>query len=267
MAFGDFNGDGKLDSVSVNNNYGPEQIYIGLGNGAGVFTKAYATRAHPTNNVYPISVVAADFNGDGKLDVATANNTFYDSNVSVLFGNGDGTLGAPAFVQVNGFQSSDLYSQQVIAADYDKDGDIDLIVASPNFAGGATPSADGRVSVLLNPGNGVFARSSGTSTGPGTSTVAFADFDGNGTKEIVSAAYTDGTIALQPRGLEQQRFPAGAVRAVAAADVDGDGKLDLLGGGADGIADPPRPRRRDLLRSGAVRDRPLAARGDRWSDG
>ncbi|MFL5351424.1 FG-GAP-like repeat-containing protein, partial [Archangium sp.] len=235
VAFGDFNGDGKLDSVSVNNNYGPEQIYIGLGNGAGVFTKAYTTRAHPTSNVYPISVVAADFNGDGKLDVATANNTFYDSNVSVLFGNGDGTLGAPAFVQVNGFQSTDLYSQQVIAADYDKDGDIDLIVASPN-QGGATPSADGRVTVLINPGNGVFARSNGTSTGPGTSTVAFADFDGNGTKEIVSAAYTDGTIALQPRGLEQQRFPAGAVRAVAAADVDGDGKLDLLGGGADGIA-------------------------------
>ncbi len=234
LAFGDFNGDGLPDVVTVNHNYGPN-IAIALGNGSGVFSKIFETTAHATLNVYPISVVAADFNADGKLDVATANDTFYDSNVTVLFGNGDGTLGAKAYVQINGYQSSDLYSKQLLAEDFDRDGDVDLIVASPQ-QGGQSPAVDGRVSVLVNPGTGVFSRSGGISSGPGTTAVAFADFDGDGNKEIVSAATTEGALSVFSGTTVRAKLPAGAPTSVIAADLDGDGALDLVAGGTDGIA-------------------------------
>ena len=87
VAVGDFNKDGKLDmAVSNYNGGGPGSISVFLGNGNGTFQSAVD---YPTGNG-PVVVVAADFNHDGSLDLATANDT--GSSVSVLLGNGDGTF-------------------------------------------------------------------------------------------------------------------------------------------------------------------------------
>ncbi len=83
VAVGDFNGDGKLD-LAVANECGSDttcsssNVSILLGDGTGNFTAAPS----PSVGLYPISLAVGDFNGDGRLDVASAN---YGSNtVSIL---------------------------------------------------------------------------------------------------------------------------------------------------------------------------------------
>jgi hypothetical protein len=87
-----------------------------------------------------------DFNGDGKLDIVTAN--YYD--VSVLLGNGDGTF-QPArnFDNVPG-----EYPASVAVGDFNGDGKLDLGVGSSD---GASYGGNGFANVLLGNGDGTFA--------------------------------------------------------------------------------------------------------------
>src|SRR5881296_1470724 len=94
VAVGDFNADGVQDLALTNYNccnpssYHPENntVAVLLGNGDGTFQPA-RTFAVGTN---PTSVVAGDFNGDGKLDLAVANAG--SNTIAVLLGNGDGSF-------------------------------------------------------------------------------------------------------------------------------------------------------------------------------
>src|SRR5689334_4835000 len=89
MAVGDFNGDGKPDLAVAN--YGApgfpgNNVSILLGNGNGTFQTAVSYLV----GTLPDSVVTADFNGDGHLDLAVAN--YNSNNLSILLGNGNGTF-------------------------------------------------------------------------------------------------------------------------------------------------------------------------------
>ena len=93
----------------------------------------------------PTAIVAGDFNGDGHLDLAVANEDFSGSGtISVLLGNGDGT-----------FQPEVIYAvgsdpDAIVAGDFNGDGHLDLAVANENTSG------PGTVSVLLGNGDGTF---------------------------------------------------------------------------------------------------------------
>jgi FG-GAP-like repeat/FG-GAP repeat/IPT/TIG domain len=102
LAVGDFNGDGKLDfAVCLDgvNGVTTVGVEVFLGNGDGSFTQVPGTMA---KGDLTSGIVVADFNGDGKLDLAFADAAGKTSNVQVMLGKGDGT-----FVPGPGFPDSD----------------------------------------------------------------------------------------------------------------------------------------------------------------
>jgi hypothetical protein len=118
VAVGDFNGDGKADLVV--SDFMNQTITILTGNGNGTFTVGtpVSTGMPAGSTAYQRQVVAGDFNGDGKTDVAVVidGNTTSDSSLSVLLGNGDGTFGAPSTFTATPAES--FYDQAVAVGDF-----------------------------------------------------------------------------------------------------------------------------------------------------
>jgi len=134
-------------------------------NGSGVFvSNATYTVGHE-----PFSVIAADINGDGKVDLISANQ---GGTLSVLTNNGTGGFGSNATYNVGG----DLVS--VVAADVNGDGYVDLICANQN---------SNTLTVLTNDGSGNFTLASSPTVGYGPCSVTAADVNGDGKLDLISA--------------------------------------------------------------------------------
>src|ERR1700733_6082507 len=155
-AVADFNGDGSAD-VAVSN-ADDSTVSVLLGNGDGTFTQA-AGSPIAGFNYNPVQIAAADFNGDGKPDLAVADYTAVDqtppldqqkSNVVIMLGIGDGSFapadGSPITVG--------LQATNVLAADFNQDGKTDLAVIN---GGDITNFPTQTLMVLLGDGNGGFA--------------------------------------------------------------------------------------------------------------
>jgi len=218
----DFDGDGKIDLAIANNS--DNTVSILLGNGDGSFT------AKPPNLITgnaagtgPNSLVAGDFNNDGKLDLAFTN--FGDNNVSVFLGNGDGTF-QPGVTYATGNLPFSL-----VTGDFNRDGTLDLAVANQK---------DHTISILLGKGDGTFQAHMDYAAGPaGTldaADVALGDFNGDGKLDLaITNPSTDKVSALLGNGDGTFQAPVGYSTgaagshpiAVSAADFNGDGKLDL----------------------------------------
>jgi hypothetical protein len=170
----------------------------------------------------PASVGLGDLDGDGHLDVAAP--VPFESSVSVLMGDGTGTL-SPA----QAVTSPDLNAPtSVVVLDANEDGSLDLAVS--NFGGGS-------VTVLRNDGSGRFPGSPATTLLPGFSPYAMAggDFDDDGHADLAAIGFTTegyGWVALFGAGdgtFEDALFvpSGGELRNLVAADLDGDGDDDL----------------------------------------
>ena len=232
-AVADLNHDGKPDVVVVNRN--SNGIAVLLGNGDGTLKAAVP---YPSGAASPLSVGIADVNGDGKPDLIVANECG-DSNcngsIGVLLGNGDGTF-QPAVAYLSGAR----YAEALTVADVNGDGKPDVLVAHEYFVG-----------VLLGKGDGTFqiARtfsSGGISIVPNSSLIAVADLNGDGKPDIVvedsqccgSANGVLGVLLGNGDGTFQPVVVYGSgnggwgtsflTNNVAVADVNGDGKPDLV---------------------------------------
>jgi len=162
------------------------------------------------------SVASADFNGDGKADLAVAN--FESGTVGVLLNVCTRTFATKVNYAAGGAPRS------VISADFNGDGKADLAVA--NFASGT-------VSVLLNKWNSTFAVTVHYAVGDAPYSVTSADFDGDGKTDLAVANSESGTVSvLRNNGngtfADKVDYAAGdAPYSVTSADFDGDGKADL----------------------------------------
>jgi outer membrane protein assembly factor BamB len=170
IAAGDLNGDGKPDLVVSDENYDVE-VLINTGDGTFQAAAPYAVFANPCCVTEPLGVALADVNGDGKLDVAAAN--FGASNVSVLLGNGDGTLQPQIPLSTN------RSPENVRFGDVNGDGKLDLVVSD-------SQSPD--LSVLLGNGDGTFQSQLFFAVHGNTSAMAVGDVNGDGKADIVATS-------------------------------------------------------------------------------
>ncbi len=172
------------------------------------------------------SIAVADFNSDGKADMAISNNnlaTNEPNSITLLLGNGDGTFktssvycGSKAWANVLG----------IAAADVNNDGKED-IVATEN---------DGSLCVLLGNGDGTFQNPIMMSVGTNLVAVGVGDFNGDGKVDAAVADYGtgnayillgngDGTFVLKSTYVVNQPYYSPSI---AVGDLNHDGKLDLV---------------------------------------
>jgi hypothetical protein len=170
---------------------------------------------------WPAAVVTADFNNDGKLDLATANNG--GGTVSVLLGNGDGTF-PTALTFATGCDPRSL-----AAADLNNDGKLDL----------ATANSDNTMSVLLGNSGGTFQPPISTAILPQPLAVVAADFNGDGKMDLVYTSYGlnggwGSVEVLQGDGLggfvarQQYQIHTQEPTGLAVADLNADGQPDVV---------------------------------------
>jgi len=230
LAVGDFNGDGNPDIAAVNGNgwNQPGMLSVLLGRGDGTFEPP----ASLALDRGPRGVVAADFDGDGNLDLAVAisGGWFETNQVNVLLGKGDGSFGAPATFSVG------LAPSWITSADFNGDGRPDLAVVN------AGPGSSGHtISVLLNDGGGSFGTASTYAVGVYPGFIATGDFNKDGKPDLIAANRASSSISLLLGRGDGSFDPAKdyAVGSGAAQlgikDFDNDGNLDLavLGGTYD----------------------------------
>lgn len=228
VANGDFNMDGKADLVTVNAN---NTLTGFLNNGNGNFS---APIVYAESNALVAAVGVADFNGDGKLDVVTILTGFTlnpnpSSQISVWFGNGNGTF-APPSRYVTAF-----YPYIMKVGDFNGDAKPDVIVGS--FGNGPSCHA-AWVQVWLNNGLGGLSATPTKFVRPTMLSIALGDYNGDGKLDLAVASdgegicgagglqilLGDGTSNLNQVNVFTSLFP----RAIESGDFNNDGKLDLL---------------------------------------
>jgi hypothetical protein len=264
----DVNNDGKPDLICVRGN--PSVLYVSTNSGNGLF----ASNASYAVGSFPYQVIAADVNNDGWPDLITANSS--GNSLTVLTNDGKGgfvlaaTLNAGTGSAPQSVAAADLFGRgrldlviansggdtvtiwtnagggifvsnasynveakvpvSIAVADVNGDGKPDLIVAD-NSAGNLSP-----ITVLTNNGNGGFAFSPVPNLFMGGSWVTAADVNGDGKMDLVcitGTATTGQVIVLTNNGTggfaRSGNYPVGpSPYAVVAADVNGDGWVDLI---------------------------------------
>jgi hypothetical protein len=247
VAIGDFNGDGNLDVVVANQcstsdckSGGSVSILPGNGNGTLQTAKTY-----PSGGYMALSVAIADFNKDGNLDLAVANQC-QDTNcqngaVSVLLGNGNGT-----FQPAQSFSSPGYETDFVAVGDFNNDGNPDLVLTSQCQD---SSCQNGGVSVLLGNGNGTFQTAqSYNSGGSQADSVVVTDLTGNGTADLVVSNLCESTGGcsngfvkiLMGTGhgtfYEAHGYSSGGQNpySLVAGDFNGDGNADVVVANSDG---------------------------------
>jgi hypothetical protein len=270
IVVGDFNGDNKPDLATAN--AANSTVSVLLGNGDGTFQ---------TNVDYPIanqpdplrggSIVTADFNGDGALDLAVAGG----GHVCLLLNTGVGTF--QAFVDLG------ITAQWLVSADFNGDGKADLAIAvgtqvavllgngdgtfqvpmKVNVPGGVLAAGDfngdgkadlvvfqNGISVLLGNGDGTFQSAVNYSTAGQTWAGGVGDFNGDGKTDIAALGSAGLSVFINSGdGTFQAGMTYGAgsgTSGLAIADLDGDGKPDI---GVSNIAPRSSP---PFLQNGTV---------------
>jgi sugar lactone lactonase YvrE len=214
VAKADFNNDGNVDfAVPI---YQHNTIAIFLGNGDGTFRES---TLNLPSGASLLGIVAADFNGDGKQDLAAVNLQSGLQGAVIIFGNGDGTFTVGASISVSGSLGS------ITTGDFNGDGLADLALATQSNVTSQS------IAVLLGNGNGTFTVSSvAMPINEYPRTVLAGDFNGDGQSDlVVTTGDAVGILTGNGDGTFAMFSPVLSIPATycEAADLNNDGRLDL----------------------------------------
>ena len=222
VAVADLNGDGKADLAVTNQSDSRPNpnvsILIGAGNGSFSNTGPLGVGSGP------LSVAAGDVNGDGKIDLAVG--THNSGAVAILLGNGIGGFAPAVYNFLSGGNVMD-----VKMGDFNHDGWLDLAVIDTWDS-----ARRNTVRILLGNGTATFAPAvSYQATNPGTivARLAVADFNGDGSLDLVIGSHNSGTVSTL-LGNGNGTFGSPVLHSVGnnpisviTGDFNGDGKADI----------------------------------------
>ncbi|MCB9938905.1 MAG: VCBS repeat-containing protein [Planctomycetaceae bacterium] len=220
FALADYDDDGNVDIVTANSR--SDNASLLLGNGDGSFQPERIIDFGEINA--PQRVIAADFNGDGAIDLAALSGASSDNDVSVVLNDGVGDFG-------DALHSRSLEIDRnfnAVAGDLDLDGHIDLLVVD---------RISKQLAIWWGKGDGQFAAEvlfQGTDRRP--EAVGITDWDEDGVPDIVVTNSTQ-SEALVFYGMGDRNFEAPSEnrlalgtlpRDLAIADLDGNGRADVI---------------------------------------
>ncbi|MFT3683596.1 MAG: FG-GAP-like repeat-containing protein [Phycisphaerales bacterium] len=224
FATGDLNGDGKVDLVmgGVHGGTGSDvHCTIMLGRGDGAFDPAVQIRFGTSASTAYAGVALGDFNADGAPDIAVTTGSL--NSLSILLNNGDGTFGTPTSIPFTTPLS------QLVVGDFNGDGRPDILVSG--FSGtlhivygtGATPG-----------GGAGFTTPAQVPLPAGR--LSAGDVNNDGRLDIITSNPSAGTMLVYygtgvagPGAFTAgPSYPTPSPAGQLLADVDGDGKLDVL---------------------------------------
>jgi hypothetical protein len=170
----DFNHDGKLDLVTTNDSGPAGELDILLGNGDGTFQLLKPIlRGHS-----PIISAAADFNGDGKVDLAISPG---NAKLLILLGHGDGTFASPVAYKLPAAGSA------IEVGDFNVDGKLDIALVTNTY-----PNPASWLSVFRGNGDGTFQTAENRKTAlTYGGALAVGDFNNDGKLDFLTASSPD----------------------------------------------------------------------------
>ncbi len=216
----DFNQDGNADIAEYNASSG--SITMFLGHGDGTFSSSTLSFAGQ-------AAIVADFNGDGKPDLAFASLR----TLQIALGNGDGT-----FRPVNSYALSTTTVGTLVAADFNHDGKVDIAVGN----------GESNLSFFLGNGDGTLKAPLENSipgfAGGAPTSLVVGDFNGDGNTDVASLPSLGTESVALMLGNGDGTFQAATVSSynvedvfvqLIKADVNGDGLSDLVISGYDRV--------------------------------
>jgi Bacterial Ig-like domain (group 3)/FG-GAP-like repeat len=221
----DLNGDGKLDLLASSSANG-FAFSIFIGNGDGTFKAAKTFNPPNVNLSFAVPFITADVNGDGAKDIITA-----QGQVFLGSGNGVSYTQVPQLAFPPTLGSSN-YGPTIVAADFNKDGKLDLAT-----------NDGGTIRTYHGNGDGTFTVGPAYSTIPNRGYLLATDIDGDGNLDLLSGLGGNGTYGgddyLTNQAYALMGNGDGTFQGAASlpatytgtnwADLNGDGHFDLVG--------------------------------------
>lgn len=262
LVIGDWDGDGKPDLATIGAGVAKLSLFRNTSTGAVINATSFGTKVDFATGGTPRGVAFADLDGDGKLDLVTANNG--PDTVSVFRNiSTNGGINTSSFAARADFGVGNA-PYAIAIKDLDGDGKPDLVTANGN---------GDSISILRNTTtNGVisFAPKVDLSVGNNPRKVALADLDGDCKPEILAVNTSSGTLSI----LQNQStnsvintnsfgtkvdFPIASAWDVDVGDLDGDGKLDVV---VSGGTEHTMSVLRNLISDGVITTNSFAPRVD-----